>query len=202
MLQWWQSRESGIFIMNLKTDFLRQKKTLIIIIVAFVIAAVYPIVRVIKAQSIDSSSYDLSQPEELAMTQGNSLLAVSDHSLLVAEKSATLAKATSKAYTLSSISSSQEIKMVITGYSSTPEQTDSTPFITASEQYVEDGIAANNILPFGTKIKIPELYGDKIFEVQDRMHSRKASNRLDIWFPSYQEAVNFGVKTAYIEIVE
>ena len=32
--------------------------------------------------------------------------------------------------------------VVITGYSSTPDQTDSTPFITASGTYVEDGIVA------------------------------------------------------------
>jgi 3D (Asp-Asp-Asp) domain-containing protein len=96
----------------------------------------------------------------------------------------------------------KKIKVFLTAYSSTPDQTDSDPFVTASGKYVEDGIVANNMLPFGTKIRIPELYGDKIFEVQDRMHRRKSDYQFDIWFPERQLAVNFGVKTAEIEILE
>ena len=96
----------------------------------------------------------------------------------------------------------KKIKMVLTGYSSTPWQTDDTPFITASGKSVEDGIVANNMLPFGTEIKIPELYGDKVFVVQDRMHPRKKGYYLDIWFPEYQQAKNFGAVTAYVEITE
>ena len=78
----------------------------------------------------------------------------------------------------SSIETSQinkKIKMTITAYSSTPEQTDSTPFVTASGSMVRDGIVANNLLSFGTKVKIPELYGDKVFVVEDRMHSKKGN---------------------------
>jgi len=94
------------------------------------------------------------------------------------------------------------IKVVVTAYSSTPEQTDDTPFITASGKYVADGIVANNMLPLGTKIKIPELYGDKIFVIEDRMNARKSDYHIDIWFPSYTQAKNFGVKTAEIEVLE
>jgi len=94
------------------------------------------------------------------------------------------------------------VKVVLTAYSSTEDQTDSTPFITASNKYVEDGIIANNMLPFGTKIKIPELYGDKVFVVEDRMHKRKGNYRVDIWMPTRTLALNFGVKTATIEILE
>ena len=92
--------------------------------------------------------------------------------------------------------------MLLTGYSSTEDQTDSTPFITASLKHVEDGIVANNLLPFGTKIRIPELYGDKEFVVEDRMHFRKGKYNLDIWFPTREDATNFGVKKAYIEVIE
>jgi 3D (Asp-Asp-Asp) domain-containing protein len=92
--------------------------------------------------------------------------------------------------------------MVITAYSSTEDQTDSTPFITASQKQVADGIVANNMLPFGTQVKIPELYGDKVFTVEDRMHYRKGNYHLDIWFPTREEATEFGVKTAYIEVIE
>ena len=76
------------------------------------------------------------------------------------------------------------VRMVVTAYSSTVDQTDDTPLITASGKYVDDGIIANNMLPFGTKIRIPELYGDKIFTVQDRMHKRKGIYHADIWFSS------------------
>ncbi len=89
----------------------------------------------------------------------------------------------------------------ITAYSSTPDQTDSTPFITASGSYVKDGIVACNFLAFNTKIKLPELYGDKIFTVKDRM-AKKNSHKIDIWFPTREEAKQFGVKKTIIEIVE
>ncbi len=94
------------------------------------------------------------------------------------------------------------IQVVITAYSSTPEETDDTPFITASGKHVADGIIANNMLPIGTKVRIPELYGDKIFTVEDRMNKRKSNYHFDIWFPSKELAINFGVKTAEIEILE
>lgn len=97
---------------------------------------------------------------------------------------------------------SKTIKMVVTAYSSTPDQTDSTPFTTASGKQVTDGIVANNMLPFGTKIRIPELYGDKIFVVEDRMHSRKGKYHVDIWFPEYKQAKNFGAAVTKIEILE
>jgi 3D (Asp-Asp-Asp) domain-containing protein len=94
------------------------------------------------------------------------------------------------------------IKVVITAYSSSPDQTDDSPFITASNKYVRDGIVANNMLPFGTKVKIPSLYGDKVFVVEDRMNRRMGDYRMDIWFPTYTGAKNFGVKTAEIVVLE
>lgn len=96
----------------------------------------------------------------------------------------------------------KKIKMVITAYSSTVEETDSTPFITASGKTVRDGIVANNLLPFGTKVRIPELYGDKVFVVQDRMNPRIGGHHLDIWFPSHSEAEVFGSELSYVEILE
>ena len=95
------------------------------------------------------------------------------------------------------------INMVITAYSSTHDQTDDTPFITASGKYVTDGIIANNMLPFGTKVRIPDLYGNKIFTVEDRMHPRKGKYQADIWFAKYDQAKNFGAKyNISIEVLE
>lgn len=93
------------------------------------------------------------------------------------------------------------------GYSSTPGQTDDSPFITASGKYVRDGIIAANFhvngkrVAFGTKVRIPKIYGDKIFVVEDRMNSRYTNN-IDIWFPETQLAREFGRKTVTIEIVD
>lgn len=96
----------------------------------------------------------------------------------------------------------RKINMAVTAYSSTIFETDETPFSTASGSTVKDGIVANNLLPFGTKIRIPEVYGDKIFTVEDRMNPKVGFYNTDIWFPSYSEAKNFGVKITYIEVLE
>ncbi|MGB2762350.1 MAG: hypothetical protein WBC21_02300 [Minisyncoccales bacterium] len=94
------------------------------------------------------------------------------------------------------------MRVLTTAYSSTVCQTDDTPFITASGTYVKDGIVANNLLSFGTKIRIPEIYGDKIFIVEDRMHWKKGYYHVDIWFSSYWGAKTFGVKNTYIEVIK
>ena len=87
-----------------------------------------------------------------------------------------------------------------TGYSSTKNQTDSTPFITASGTHVRDGVIAANFLPIGTVIKIPEVFGNKTFVVEDRMNQRY-QNRIDVWFPEIESAREFGLKKVKIEIV-
>lgn len=91
------------------------------------------------------------------------------------------------------------ITVPVTAYSSTPDQTDSTPFITANGQHVRDGIVAANFLPFGTTIKMPDIYGDKAFTVEDRMNSRYYY-KIDIWMPTREAAKKFGVKYVKIEI--
>ncbi len=91
------------------------------------------------------------------------------------------------------------IWMEVTAYSSTVDQCDSTPFITANGSHVKDGIVAANSLPFGTKVRIPGMYGDKIFSVEDRMN-KKYDHRLDIWMETRQEAKQFGVRYLQIEI--
>ena len=96
----------------------------------------------------------------------------------------------------------RSLAVVVTAYSSTDWQTDDTPFITAAGTQVRDGIIANNLLPFGTKVRLPEIYGDKIFVVEDRMNSRKGYYHVDIWFPSYEEAKNFGAERTYIEVLK
>jgi 3D (Asp-Asp-Asp) domain-containing protein len=95
----------------------------------------------------------------------------------------------------------QRIKVIVTGYSSTPWETDDNPYLTAAGTWVRDGIVANNIYSFGTKVKFPEIFGDKIFVVEDRMSWEKDNYHFDIWFSSYEEAKNFGAKWTYAEIL-
>lgn len=88
-----------------------------------------------------------------------------------------------------------------TAYTSRPTETDSTPFITADGSRVRNGIVAANFLKFGTKIRIPELYGDKVFEVHDRMNARYW-HKVDIWMEDLKAARQHGVRRVTIEVVE
>lgn len=93
------------------------------------------------------------------------------------------------------------VKAVITAYTSTVDQCDDDPFIAASGKRVYDGMIAANWLPMGTKIKIPALYGDKIFTVDDRMNARYGYGRMDIWLDATKgEARKFGVKRVEVEV--
>ena len=96
----------------------------------------------------------------------------------------------------------KRIRVIVTGYSSSTDETDQDPEITASGEKVRDGICANNLLPFHTKIRLPELFGNKIFSVKDRMSPDKSPYHIDIWFPSKEEALKFGAKFTYLEIIE
>jgi 3D (Asp-Asp-Asp) domain-containing protein len=112
----------------------------------------------------------------------------------------------SQGNTLSPIFSPKErkilkVKGIVTAYSSTPSQTDNTPFLTASGKKVRDGIVANNLFPFGTKIKIPDIFRDKIFVVEDRMKKGKWKYHFDVWFEDHFEALNFGKKETLVEIL-
>lgn len=168
-------------IIKIKNAIFDNKKAIVSVIMAlFVVVAVIGEVIIPKsgkALGFCSEPYDFN----LAIVQENSLIA------------------TNNPVETQSI---KKVKMIITAYSSTPEETDETPFITASGTYVKDGIVANNKYPFGTKIRIPELYGSKVFIVEDRMHREKGGYQLDIWFPDYSTAKQFGAKLTYVEILK
>ncbi len=92
------------------------------------------------------------------------------------------------------------IRAVITAYSSREEETDDTPLITAAGTKVRPGVVAANWLPLGAKIRIPELFGDQVFVVEDRMHVRM-NGKVDIWFSDTEEALRFGTRVARVEIL-
>ena len=56
-------------------------------------------------------------------------------------------------------------------------------------------------MAFGTKIKIPELFGDKEFTVEDRM-AKKHDGKIDIWFPERRLAKKFGIQEADVIILD
>ncbi len=91
------------------------------------------------------------------------------------------------------------VRVWVTAYSSTPDQTDDSPFITANGSRVKDGIIAANFLAFGTHVKMPEVFGNKTFIVQDRMNVKHA-NQIDIWMPTREAAVKFGAQLLEVEI--
>lgn len=95
--------------------------------------------------------------------------------------------------------------VTMTAYNSEVEQCDGDPCTTANgfnvcKHGIEDTVAAN-FLPLGTKIKIPSLFGDRIFVVRDRT-ARKYSDRVDVWMIEKKDALQFGKRQAHIVVVE
>jgi 3D (Asp-Asp-Asp) domain-containing protein len=107
-----------------------------------------------------------------------------------------------KGYSQKNVSGKGRVMTVAaTAYSSTVAQCDSSPFITASGTRVHSGTIAANFLPFGTRIKIPDHFGDKVFVVEDRM-SKRYWHKIDIWMPTYQQAISFGKRNVRIVILD
>ncbi len=163
------------------------KKNLVIILFAVIVFSFSALVLTIQAKTdnINNLAQGYSSEKSYSLPESNNLLSLSKE-----DRDGGSAQEKYK-----------KIKVIITAYSSTTWQTDDTPFITANGSTVKDGIVANNMLPFGTELKIPELYGNKVFTVEDRMHSRKSKYQVDIWFPTLEQAKNFGVKETYIEVL-
>jgi len=96
-------------------------------------------------------------------------------------------------------------KLTITAYTSEKAQTDSTPCITANGYDLceanEENVIAANFLPMGTKVRIPEHFGDRVFTVQDRMNARY-KYRADVWMKELADARKWGAKYTVIEVIE
>ena len=154
------------------------KLSISVIVALAIFISVMP-TQIAKAQTIFSPIIDMFRPEEPAQFP------------VAQDKEAT-----------------KTITVVSTAYNSLEGQTDSTPCITANghdlcEQYENQGFGntvAANFLAMGTQVRFPELYGDKIFVVRDRMNKRYGQGRIDIWLPEYSEAKKFGVKRLQMEI--
>ena len=99
----------------------------------------------------------------------------------------------------------RRFKVVVTAYNSVPEQTDSTPCITANGYDLctanAENVVAANFLRFGTKLRLPDYTAEKIYTVQDRMHPR-FDRRLDLWMRSTNDAKSFGARYLTVEVIE
>jgi 3D (Asp-Asp-Asp) domain-containing protein len=93
------------------------------------------------------------------------------------------------------------MRLLATGYSSRVEETDDTPFITASNTRTRPGVVAlSRDMLWRYNRQGPFTFGDAIhisgigdFIVEDSMN-RRWRKRLDIWFPSREAAANFGIR--------
>lgn len=89
------------------------------------------------------------------------------------------------------------ITAVITSYNSVPEQTDDTPFDTASGTHVHDGtLACPYAYAFGTQV----LIAGKIYTCEDRMN-KKFPDRFDIWMASTSDSNAWGTRTMTLKIL-
>ncbi|HLV12905.1 MAG TPA: hypothetical protein VKY42_10680 [Trueperaceae bacterium] len=109
-----------------------------------------------------------------------------------------------------------------TGYNSLVSQTDSTPFITATGARTRFGVVAvsrdllGGSIPYGSLVRLKDLGSyytgrgagafqhlldsQSLFIVEDTMHARK-SQQIDVWFPEYSTAINWGVRKVEVEVV-
>ena len=162
-------------------------------IISIIFSSLFPSHQAI-AETNNNTNSETSQiktnfnfPKSMILVQENAVLSQNDHETKITEiKKAPVIKP------------QRTMRVLATAYSSTVDQCDSTPFITANGTRVHDGTLAANFLKFGTKVKFPALYGDKIFTVEDRM---KSNYKVDLWFPTRQEAINFGAKWIEMEIL-
>lgn len=97
----------------------------------------------------------------------------------------------------------------ITAYRAVAAECDSDPLVTADgsvvmavANVVVPNIVAANHLPFGTKLRIPDYFGDKVFEVRDRMNARY-THRIDILMTDAKAVDDWGIKhRVKVEIIE
>jgi len=98
----------------------------------------------------------------------------------------------------------QMVKMQVTAYCPCPECTGTgSPGITASGHKIQTGdvfVAADKRYSFGTEMIIPGYNDDQPVEVLDRGGAIKG-NRIDVFFPTHEEALEWGVKNLDVKVL-
>lgn len=178
------------------------------------------IVSVLKSADSENMQY-LSNPSDMYLVSENDGAVIDDHELNISDNKEmstnTPKKHIDRTYIVSDTKPKVEtitpkVRTVkkagyvsLTAYNSEAGQTDNSPCTTANgfnvcKHGVEDTIAAN-FLKFGSRVKIPALFGDRVFVVRDRMNARYG-NRIDVWMKQKSDAIKFGVRFAKVEVVE
>jgi 3D (Asp-Asp-Asp) domain-containing protein len=125
-----------------------------------------------------------------------------DRTAAIMERVNIVSDAVAEQSVIASHNNGKQIKVWATAYTSDCSETDDTPTVTALGTETRDGIAAANFLPFGTKFIIPEMYGNKVFTVEDRLNARYNNQRIvDIWMPEKTEALHFGKKSLTLQLL-
>ena len=99
-----------------------------------------------------------------------------------------------------SIKQYPKVTAQVTAYTSSVDETDDTPFITASGARTGHGvIACPSKYAFGTVVEIE----GRRFTCEDRMNKRyRETERFDIWMETKSEAYAWGIKTLEVKIIE
>lgn len=92
-------------------------------------------------------------------------------------------------------------RMIMTAYNSEPRQTDSTPWIMANGRMPVPGSAACNGLAIGTRVRIPEVFGDAIFTIEDRMAEDQGLDHIDVWVYHINDAYALRHPTVTVDIL-
>ena len=97
----------------------------------------------------------------------------------------------------------QTVEMRVTAYCPCPKCTgEDSPGITASGHEIQPGdvfVAADKEYSFGTKMVVPGYNDDQPVEVLDRGGAIKG-DRIDVFFPTHDEALEWGVKNLDVKI--
>ncbi len=109
-----------------------------------------------------------------------------------------------------------------TAYTSSPRETDATPYVTATGARTRFGIIAVSRdllptdLPYGSKVKIEDLGNwrngagkgkfdpmlkNVVFVVEDTMNKRKRQ-QIDIWMPDRSLALRWGVRRVRLTVLQ
>jgi 3D (Asp-Asp-Asp) domain-containing protein len=94
----------------------------------------------------------------------------------------------------------REVRAEVSAYTSSVDETDSTPFTTASGAPTGHGtLACPSKYAFGTKVEI----AGKVYTCQDRMAQRYRNREVfDMWTPTKKVAYQWGRRSLTVKIYE
>lgn len=147
-----------------------------------------------------ATNFNLSDLSDAPLIGAEAIRAPEESMILLPEdqREDNLAKIREEALTMDTLST---VYMEASAYNSVPGQTDASPYKTAIGSLTRDGVIASNYFPIGTRIRIPDHFGDKVFRVEDRMNPRYHKT-LDIWMEEISDAKQWGRRYIKVDVVK